>query len=33
MLGVVETGSHASLLADGGRYAHLAGSGNALVTA
>ncbi|MEO6413481.1 MAG: ABC transporter ATP-binding protein [Pedococcus sp.] len=30
---VVETGSHASLLADGGRYAHLAGSSNALVAA
>jgi ATP-binding cassette subfamily B protein len=30
---VVETGSHASLLAGGGRYAHLAGSSNALVAA
>ena len=30
---VVETGSHASLLADGGRYAHLAGSATAFVAA
>ncbi len=30
---VVETGSHASLLAEGGRYAHLAGSATAFVAA